>query len=218
VATGPRTVPRHPYDARAARPRAPARPREARLTVRAGQAALLGATLAAALAAVATGVRGALAVAIAALVANAWLAVSLAALQSDRRALARELIIAGRGNLPLAAVARERRRLLAPEHRAALATSLHKLVHDARHPTLRAPGSGPLYRPRVLAAAAAEAHAVADRLERDPAALAGIAVTERLLTAHDSPLYERDTDRLRQELRRISFALELRDEPSAPTT
>ena len=71
---------------------------------------------------------------------------------------------------------------------------------------------------RVLVANTGELHALAQRLEREPVAVAGVAMAERLLGAHDLPLYGSDAARLRQELRRIAFALELRDDPSSPTT
>jgi hypothetical protein len=42
----------------------------------------------------------------------------------------------------------------------------------------------------------------------DDVAIAGVALTERLLSGHDSPLYGADPNLLRQELHRINFALQ----------
>jgi hypothetical protein len=99
-----------------------------------------------------------------------------------------DLIAGGRGNLPLPAVQAERRRLLARAHRRALARSLRALADEAQRRHARPIPARPLYTPRVLAALARELHATAQLIESHRAGLAGLAMTERLLTAHDSPL------------------------------
>jgi len=188
-----------------------------RITVRLEQAAVVGAVLAATVAALTAGATEALAAILACAVAEVALAVSLATLTSDRRACAIDLLIAGRGGLPVPVVQRERARLLAPAHRHERARSLRELADEAQRNLPRPLSGSPLYTRRVLVAVAPELHAIARRLDGNPVALAGVALTERLLTAHDSPLYGADAVRLRQELRRIAFALELRDEASSPT-
>jgi hypothetical protein len=184
-----------------------------RITTRRQQIAVVLAMLAVAGAALATSHAWALAMALGAVVAEIALAASLLILASDRRARILELIAHGHGHLPLRTVQRERRRLLAPPHRAELARSLHELADQARLRLARPHTSPPLYKPLVLTALDAELHATARRLEEDPIRLRGIALTELLLTAHDSPLYGTDTTRLRQELHRIDFALQSIDSP-----
>jgi hypothetical protein len=158
--------------------------------------------------ALATGHREALAIVIACVAAAITLAASLLMLASDRHARLLELIADGRSDLPLAGVERERRRLLTASNRAALARSLHDLADEAPV-RLACPASGrPLYTPLVLVALGAELHAAARLLTCDHVGVAGVALTELLLTAHDSPLYGPDTTRLRQELHRIAFALQ----------
>jgi hypothetical protein len=187
---------------------------EQRLATRRQQIAIVLAMLAAAGAALAAGRHEALAIVLACVSAEIILATSLLMLTSDRHARMLELIVDGHGDLSIAGVARERRRLLTPSHRAALARSLHDLADEAPV-RLACPTSGrPLYTPLVLTALRAELHAAARLLARDHVAVAGVALTERLLTAHDSPLYGTDDTRLRQELHRITFALQSAHAPS----
>jgi hypothetical protein len=162
-------------------------------------------------AAVATGHRAALAGVLGCVIAGIALAASLLMLTSDRHARILDLIANGHGELP--AVERQRRRLLTASHRAQLAHSLRSLADEA--PVRRArPSSGrPLYTPRVLTALAAELHATARLLSCERVGIAGVALTELLLTAHDSALYGTDTTRLRQELHRITFALQATHAP-----
>jgi hypothetical protein len=104
-------------------------------------------------------------------------------------------------------VARSPRRLLGRTHRAELARSLDTLCEQAQRQVAPPQCSRPLYRPSVLIAVAPELHAIARLVERGGAGPAGVAMTERLLNAHDSPLYGPDAALLREQLRRIAFAL-----------
>jgi hypothetical protein len=180
---------------------------EGRLSTRRQQVAVVAAMLPVAGAAFVSGNRWALAVVVGCVVAEIALAASLLMLASDRRARVLELIAHGHGHLPLSAVQGERHRLLTASHCTGLARSLHELADEARlrHACPR-PGHS-LYSPAVLAALATELHATARRLEEEATGVAGVALAELLLTAHDSPLYGTDTTRLGQELRRIDFAL-----------
>jgi hypothetical protein len=180
---------------------------QAQIGVRVEQATVVAAGLAASTAAIAAGVHGAMAALVACAITAALLAVGLATLFSDRRTCALELIAQGHDTLHLTVVQRERRRLLALPHRRELARSLHSLADEAPIRLAR-PSHQALYTPRVLTALAAELHATARLLACDHVAIAGAALTELLLTAHDSPLYGTDAVRLRQELHRISFALQ----------
>jgi hypothetical protein len=186
-----------------------------RISVRLEQAAVVGAVLAAGVVAMTAAATEALAAILACVVAEVGLAVSLATLTSDRRACVINLLIEGRGGLPLPVVRRERRRLLAPAHRHERARSLRELTAEAQRNPVRPLSGRPLYTRAVLVAVAPELDAIASRLDAGPVALGGAALTERLLTAHDSPLYGLDAAGLRQELRRIGFALELYDESSS---
>ena len=66
----------------------------------------------------------------------------------------------------------------------------------------------PLYSRRVVAAVAPELEETAQALRRSDASVRGVALSERLLSGHDSPLYGDDADRLREELRRVRFLLD----------
>jgi hypothetical protein len=143
------------------------------------------------------------------------LAVGLALQAGLQRERARELIIAGRADLPLRTVQCECRRLRRPHHSQSLAGALENLVRAAqRWPTL-VPTSRPVFDPRQVRAAAPQLRALATRLRASAPPLAAIARTERLLTSGASPLYGRDPDELRRELDRIEAELD-RTNPRRP--
>ena len=169
--------------------------------------AVVTATLSGAVAALVAGVAGALAVVIGSVAAEAALGGVFAILVSDRRACVRDLIIEGRGSLPLRVVERERRRLTARKTRLELAESLVKLAREARRQPAHSRHPRALYAPAVVAAAGPELEAVARLLAVDGVSAAGVALAERLLGGHDSPLYGREPDRLRDELHRTAFTL-----------
>lgn len=118
-----------------------------------------------------------------------------------------DLIVEGRENLTVRSVARERRRLLDPRHRARLSHSLAALRHEAERPVLRPPSTRPLCRRRVIAAASRDLLETARALRCEHAGAAGVAMAERLLSRHDSPLYGENAERLCVELRRCRFLL-----------
>jgi hypothetical protein len=135
----------------------------------------------------------------------------LALLQQER---ARDLIIAGRGELPLPALERERRRLQRPRRRAGLAHALEDLVQTAeRWPTLL-PTARPVFDPRQIRTAAPELRAIAALLRSSPVDARGVALVERLLTSGGSPLYDREPAELRRALERIRAELD-RADPAA---
>jgi len=186
------------------------------MSVRVEQLAIVVAILSASVAALVAGVSQALAGVQAGAVAALALAGSFAMLASDRRACVRGLIIEGRGSLPLTIVQRERRRLLASTTRARLARSLDEVRQDAQRRVRRPTYPRPLYTPQVVVAVAAELQTTARLLDEDQFSLSGVAMTERLLNAHDSPLYGRDPMLLREELHRIAFVLGGPGEPHRP--
>jgi hypothetical protein len=164
---------------------------------------VLGLSVASVVAALA-GVPGALAATAAAVVAQAGLAYALAIAAATRRERVLDLIAEGRDRLPLAAVQRERERLLDRRHRIALADSLDGLRSDAERPMRTA---RPLYAPRVLAAVARDLARTAELLRGPEPGVAGIAMAELLLGGSRSPLFGTDAGRLREALRAIDFVL-----------
>jgi hypothetical protein len=185
-----------------------------RMTIRVEGMAVVAAILCGSVAALAAGDADARAVVIAAVAAEVVLLASLGILVSDRRACVIGLIAAGRAGLPLRVVEREQRRLLARHTRVATARHLAGLAREARREASRPRRPRPLYVPAVVATVGPELEALARVLTRDGVAAAGVAQAELLVTGHDSPLYGRDVDRLRAELRRIAFTLALAGERS----
>jgi hypothetical protein len=121
------------------------------------------------------------------------------------RERARQLIAEGREGLPLDAVRRQRARLANPRYAAGLARSIDRLRADARRPGRSRAFVRPLYAPAVVREVDAELEEVSGLL-RAGAPPTAVARAEQLLTDGESPLYDVDPQRLREELRRIEFA------------
>jgi hypothetical protein len=141
--------------------------------------------------------------------------VALAAgLRQKARRRALDLILEGREGLPLAAVERERRRLLKRRTRARLAASLARLLEEALTPP-RPPVPGPslLADAKVVRENARELCSVAALLRAPPASAGGVALVERLLTDGGSALYGNEVGALRTELGRARYMLESRARP-----
>lgn len=153
------------------------------------------------------GVHEALAYLLSSALVLAVLACDLALLVGTRGACAREVIIEGRADVPLAVVRRERDRLLDSAHRSALAEHLEAIRGEARCPCGRLPQAHPVFRRRVIAEVEPELAAVAQRLRAEPAGVRGIAMAQRLVSDGCSPLYGASAGELRQELHRIIFRL-----------
>ena len=177
------------------------------IRVMAEQSIVVTTMLAAGLSAVLAGVSEAGAVVVAALLVQVAVTWRLVLTASARRDIVLDLIVDGREALPLRSVARERRRLLDRRHRVLLARALDALREEAAIPLMRR-SSLPLYSRRVVAAVAPELEETAQALRRSDARVRGVALSERLLSGHDSPLYGDDADRLREELRRVRFLLD----------
>jgi hypothetical protein len=126
---------------------------------------------------------------------------------SAERDLVLDLVVEGREDLPLRSVARRRRRLRDPGHRARLARALDALRHEAATPLVHRSPRLPLYCRRVVVAVAPELDHICQALRRGDVSVRGVALVERLLSGHDSPLYSDGVDRLRDELGRIRFVL-----------
>jgi hypothetical protein len=179
-----------------------------RLGVRREQSLVVGAVLLASIVALLAGESAALWFVVAAAVVEADLACGSALLAQTRRDRVLDVIVDGRGSLPLAAVQRARRRLLDPAHRTFLARWLDAMRHDAQRPIRRLPATRPLYSVRVIRAVAPELEQIAGLLRSDHAGLRGVALMERMLRDGASSLYREDAESLRQELRGIRLLLE----------
>jgi hypothetical protein len=141
---------------------------------------------------------------VAAAVVQAGLALALVLATQAKRDAVLRLVAEGRGDLPLAAVARLRRRLLRPTGRERLAGSLDALRREVARP-LR--GALPLYSRGVVQSVDRELESVA-RLLRAPAVSPdGVAMTLLLLFSESSALYGDDAEKLRRELGRLTFLL-----------
>ena len=134
-------------------------------------------------------------------------------LSGSRNRHAVELIAQGRGDVPLEAVERAKRRLLDPRHRARLARVLDDIRAEIERPSAAARRVRPLYRVRVVRPLVAEIAEVA-ALVRGEGGLRGVARTESLITDGCSPLYGDGEEALRHELICIRFLLE--SEPLRP--
>jgi hypothetical protein len=132
----------------------------------------------------------------------------LAALRLRARELCLELIVAGRGSLPLACIGRVRHRLLDPHTREGLAKSVDEVVELAARPRPGAPR--PLCDVRVIRAVAPELSQVASLLRGGQPSVRGVALVAWLLTSGATPLYGPSAEPLRQELGRARYLLTVR--------
>jgi hypothetical protein len=134
------------------------------------------------------------------------LGVAAALLRQRRRDDVLALIAAGREELPLVPVQRERRRLLDGRTRSRLAASLERLVQEARATSLRPVPL--LFDRRVVGAVAGELLGLARLLRCEPSNARGVALVWWLISdGTGSPLYGSDLADLRRELGRIRFLL-----------
>lgn len=138
--------------------------------------------------------------------------IRVGALSASRNRQALELIARGRGQLPVTAVARARRRLLDPSERERLASTLEVIRAEVERPCRPCRS---LYRVPVVRAVSSELGEVA-RLVREDGGLRGLASAEQLITDGRSPLYGDAELLLRQELGRIRFLLGSRDAGARP--
>jgi hypothetical protein len=130
----------------------------------------------------------------------------LALLGMARRDLCLELIIEGRGGVPLAAVEHERRRL-DPCRRARLARSIEELVELADRWPTRPAEPRPLFDSRLVRQVAPQLRETACLMRAGDPPAPGVALVERLVTSGTSPLYGSDVEQLRRELGRARYLL-----------
>jgi hypothetical protein len=146
------------------------------------------------------GVPDAAAFIVAAVVVQVALALGLLIVAAQRRERARDLIIDGRAGLPLAAVDRERQRLLSSTCRRRLADSLDDARELAASTRWLSRSSRPLFRSNVVAAADPQLAEIAARLRSDEVEAVGVALMWRLLFDGGSPLYGDDVAPLGEAL------------------
>jgi hypothetical protein len=120
-----------------------------------------------------------------------------------RREAAIGLILEGRAQLPLPAVAEERERLLNPAYRRMLARSLALIRRGAE---ARSPWPA-LYCAPMIRGVADELRELEALLTRKAVDVRGVALTYELLVDGRSPLHGSDPRRLSEELQRIAAIL-----------
>ena len=136
------------------------------------------------------------------------LAAIVAACKQSQRERALRLILDGRESVPVAAVQRQRQRLLDPRTRASLARNLADMIdQSSTRPGLSACRICPLFDRAVIRAVADDLRAVIQLLGPDHTPVRGVAAAEHLLTDIFSPLYGNQVEPLRQELHRVSHLL-----------
>jgi len=139
-------------------------------------------------------------------VTAAVFAAGLQVARTCRRARAGDVIRAGHDGLPLRSVSRECARLQRSQG------ILAKSIESALAEGLRASGQRParcrrIFDPVVIRASAGDLRELAQMVRTLPTSASALALTERLLTAGDSPLHGSDADALRREIGRIRFLL-----------
>ncbi len=132
---------------------------------------------------------------------------SAAVVRQQRRERVLDLILEGRERLPVSAVADERRRLADPAHRRMLANTLALIRKGADgHPQWLRSSTLP-YSPSALRAATSQLIEIEQLLRGEAAAVRGVALVQRLLVDGGSALHRDDSQRLCEELRRVSVLL-----------
>jgi hypothetical protein len=137
------------------------------------------------------------------------LTVVLAAHKQRERDCAIELVLEGGEGIPIAAVQRQRRRLLAKQTRNGLAGNLEDMIRQAASRSRPRPRVTPLpFEPMVVRMVAGELRDVIGLLRAEEVNARGVARAERLVERAVSPLYGQDAYELREELRRVRDLLE----------
>lgn len=132
------------------------------------------------------------------------LTVVVAAHKQRERDCAIELVLEGRETVPIAAVQRQRRRLLSEQTRNGLAGNLEDLIRQAANRSRLQMRVAPLpFDPKVLMMALGELRDVIGLLRTEGVSARGVARAERLVERAVSPLYGQDVGALREELRRV---------------
>lgn len=113
------------------------------------------------------------------------------------------LILEGREMLAIAPVQRQRKRLLAPRTRDRIIGELEDAIHQVRRAGPSFSLTPPRFERAVVTAVIDELHDVIRLLDHSGCSARAIASAERLVEQATSPLYGRDVNALRDELRRV---------------
>ena len=168
------------------------------------QALAVAAILLGSIAGIIGGVAWATPSAVSAVIVLLGLGVAAAALTQRRRDHALGLILAGRDEIPITAVQKERQRLSSTRTQRQLANAIdHMVAYALKPPTLCTRGARPLYTITVVASVADDLQRISQPLRVGRASVRGVALAERLLTDGGSPLYGNEAAVLRDELQRI---------------
>jgi len=151
--------------------------------------------------------RGALPVVVASALVTICFACRAALRRLDRQERVWDLIISGRGDVPVAVVRRERIRLLDPDRREKLARSYESIGDEPSASGRVECRACVIVSMHVVAKVRPELALVAALLRDDAASLRGIAAAQRLICTGSSSLFGCDHWMLRQDLRRIEFLL-----------
>jgi hypothetical protein len=138
------------------------------------------------------------------IVAEVVLGCRRAVLHAQRRDLCLDLIVQGNESLPVAAVAAERARLLAPRHQEQLARTLERIVRPEPVYSVLVTAR-PVVHARVVNELAPDLDELMQLLRGQQLSARGAALVERLISSPMSPLYGRDPDELAHELGRIHY-------------
>lgn len=121
-----------------------------------------------------------------------------------KRKRALDLILEGREYLPVAAVQRQRRRLVARRTRRRLARTFEAVIKEGSISPMLPGGNGrPLFDVAMLASVEGDLRALISELRMTAATARGVARAERILTDECSPLHGHDPEAFRNELRRV---------------
>ena len=132
------------------------------------------------------------------------LTVLVAVHKQRERDCAIELVLEGRERVPIAAVQRQRRRLLAEQTRNGLAGNLEDLIRQSARPSRFQLRVAPLpLEPMVVRMVAADLRDVIGLLRAEGVSARGVARAERLVERAVSPLYGQDVGALGEELCRV---------------
>jgi hypothetical protein len=190
-----------------------------RLSLLVKQTLVVSVLLSASVVALLEGDRSALPLVIAAATVHVGLVVDAAFVALRKRELAVDLIMEGRGQLPIPAIERERRRLLEPRRRHELAAWLDATRIEAQQPIRRPRCAAPIFDVRVVRAVSSELATIAATLRAGDVGVRGVAMTERLLRDGGSWLYRDDVNALRDHLHRIQYLFAIGDaEPAMGVT
>ena len=178
-----------------------------RLAIAVSQVIVSVAVLLVSLAGVIAAVQGAIPLAMASAAVTVGFGCRAASRAADCRERACDLLIGGRGDVSLAVVDRERRRLLDPHRRETLARAYETLGDEPSASGAVPCRASVIVTPRVMAKVRPELALIAVLLRDDAASIRGVAAAERMITTGGSSLFGRDHEIIRQDLRRIALLL-----------